>query len=135
VRRPRSTALCGAALAIAGSAAGSSVAWGGHGSEPTTSVGIAQREFRITAYRREVPPGPVRFNVRNYGEDVHNFVVVGPTGKLRVNTEEVRSGQRLSITVTLRRQGTYQLVCTIADHAQRGMKSRFVVRKPRRRTR
>ncbi len=44
------------------------------------SIGIAEREYRISTYRKTVKPGPVKFNVTNFGEDAHNLVVEAPDG-------------------------------------------------------
>lgn len=95
-----------------------------------TAVGVAQREFRIAVYRSSVRPGTVRFNVRNYGEDAHNFVVRGPRGFRTVATPEIRSGDRTTLTANLRRPGTYRLLCTTADHLARGMRATLRVRRP-----
>lgn len=94
-----------------------------------TAVGVAQREFRITVYRPSVRPGTVRFNVRNYGEDAHNLVVRGPRGFEPAATPEIRSGQRATLTVSLRRPGAYRLLCTTADHLARGMRATLRVRR------
>lgn len=98
-----------------------------------TAVGVAEREFRIAVYRRTVRPGTVRLNIRNYGEDAHNLVVRGPRGFRPAATPEIRSGQRATLTVRLRRPGTYRLLCTTADHLARGM--RATLRVGRRRAR
>jgi hypothetical protein len=66
----------------------------------STPVGVAEREFRISLYRATVPPGEVRFNVTNFGEDTHNLVVRGH-GKTAVS-EEIRSGARGTLVVRLR---------------------------------
>ena len=97
--------------------------------ERVTAVGVAEREFRIAVYRRTVRPGTVRFNVRNYGEDAHNLVVQGPRGFRPAATPEIRSGQRATLTVRLRRPGTYRLLCTTADHLARGMRATLKVRR------
>ena len=94
---------------------------------PVTAVGVAEREFYITAYRRSVPAGAVRFNVRNYGEDAHNLVVRGPSG-FSVRSPDIRAGQRFTLEARLRRRGTYLLLCTKADHVRRGMTTRLRVR-------
>ena len=121
-----------AALAVAAPAAVAA----GPGPLPSggTAVGVAQREFHVSAYRRTVPPGLVRLNVRNYGEDVHNLVVRGPRGYF-VTGPDVSSGDSMTMAVRLRREGTYQLLCTRADHLSRGMKTKLVVRKPAKRRR
>ena len=95
-----------------------------------TAVGVAQREFHITPYRRSVPVGAVKLNIRNYGEDVHNIVVRGPRGFTAVGPD-VDSGSGASWTVKLRRPGTYSLLCTRANHLKLGMKAKLKVVKPK----
>jgi plastocyanin len=94
-----------------------------------TAVGVAEREYRITSYRRVLAPGPVKFNVRNFGEDTHNLVVTGPRGYF-VQGPDVGAGERMSVAAKLRRTGTYTLICTRADHASRGMYTKIKVRRP-----
>ena len=95
-----------------------------------TAVGIAQREFHMTPYRRTVPVGNVKLNLRNFGEDVHNIVVRGPKRFLKVGPD-VDPGTSATFTVKLRRPGTYELLCTRANHLKLGMKTRIKVVKPR----
>ena len=55
---------------------------------PMTPVGVAEREWGISAYRTSVKRGRVSFNIHNYGEDAHNLQVFGPRGyrsKVRAN--------------------------------------------------
>jgi plastocyanin len=98
-------------------------------SQPT-SVGIAQREFHITPYRRTVPPGAVKLNIKNFGEDVHNLVIRGPRGFSAIGPD-VDAGANTTWTVKLRATGTYQLLCTRANHLALGMKSKLTVAKPK----
>lgn len=97
--------------------------------ERVTSVGVAEREFRISVYRPVVKPGLVRFNVRNYGEDTHNLVVRGPRGFRARRTPDIRAGRTDSLTVRLRREGTYRLLCTKARHDRYGMVASLRVRR------
>jgi plastocyanin len=97
-----------------------------------TAVGVSQREFRISPYRRTVPPGTVKFNVKNFGEDVHDLVVVSPKGRRLGTTGEIGAGNQGVLRLKLNSPGVYRLVCTQGDHAARGMKSRIVVRATRR---
>jgi plastocyanin len=92
----------------------------------TTSVGVAQREFHITPYRKSVPAGPVKLNIRNFGEDVHNLVVRGPKGFTAIGPD-VEAGRTATWTISLRKPGTYQLLCTRANHLRLGMKSKLTV--------
>jgi plastocyanin len=95
-----------------------------------TPVGVAQREFHITPYRRSVPVGAVKLNIRNYGEDVHNVVVRGPNSFAAIGPD-VDSGSGATWTVKLRRPGTYSLLCTRANHLKLGMKAKLkVVKRP-----
>jgi plastocyanin len=94
--------------------------------KPTTAVGIGQREFAMTAYRKKVPVGNVKFNIRNLGQDAHNLVVVTP-GKRSLAGPDVLAGKQATWIVKLTRPGTYKLICTRADHLSRGMKSKLVV--------
>lgn len=97
----------------------------------STAVGVSQREFRLTPYRSRVPVGEVRFNVTNYGEDVHDLVVRDASGRVVRRSPEIRAGSRATLAVRLRR-GRYRLSCDVADHAERGMRAGFtVVRAPR----
>jgi plastocyanin len=95
---------------------------------PVTAVGVSEREFHISPYRTSVAPGTVKFNVHNFGEDTHNLVILGPKGFVAVGPD-VDSEQNASFTVKLKTQGTYTLLCTRADHAKLGMKTRFKVKK------
>ena len=92
------------------------------------AVGVAQREYRISTYRKAVKPGPVKFNVTNFGEDTHNLVVTGPR-RFRVVGPDIDSGDRAALVVTLRRPGTYSLLCTRANHLSLGMRAKLVVRR------
>ena len=88
----------------------------------STAVGVAAREFRLSVYRPRVRAGEVRFNVTNYGEDVHDLVVRDSRGRVRGRTAELRPGRRAVLALRLGR-GAYRLSCDVADHASRGMRA------------
>jgi plastocyanin len=92
----------------------------------STAVGVSQREFRLTPYRTRVPAGEVRFNVTNFGEDVHDLVVRDARGRVLRRSAEVKAGGRTVVRVKLRR-GAYRLSCDVANHAQLGMRAAFTV--------
>jgi plastocyanin len=96
-----------------------------------TSVGVSEREYRISVYRRTVPPGTLRFNVTNFGEDAHDLAVSDSRGTVLAASPEIRSDKRATVTVKLSRPGRYSLVCMKLDHAARGMKAVVVVKRPR----
>lgn len=93
-----------------------------------TQVGVAEREWRLSAYVPVVPRGAVAFNVHNYGEDAHDLQVRGPRGYRSAVSPEIAPGQNLVVTLKLRRRGTYRLVCALPGHEKRGMWSTLRVR-------
>ncbi len=113
------TTLAGAAIAAAAPAA--------PGAGPV-AVGLAAREFSLSLYRPTVAPGGVRFNLTNFGEDGHDLAVIAPGGKLVGRMAEVRgAGGRGLLELRLKRTGRYTLLCTVADHAARGMRVKLRV--------
>ena len=96
-----------------------------------TAVGVGEREWRIALYRPSVPVGMVKFNVRNFGEDGHDFVVLNSKGAVRARLPELRAGDTASVTTRLRRPGRFTVICSIAGHEALGM--RAILRVKRRR--
>jgi plastocyanin len=132
MKRRRAGLAALAAAAVAGAALGPAAATAGSLDVRATAIGVSEREFRIAPYRRTVPPGPVKFNVKNFGEDVHDLVVLSPKGRTLGTTGEIAAGNQGVLRLKLKSAGVYRLVCTQADHAARGMKSRITVRATRR---
>jgi plastocyanin len=132
VTRARAIAAAFAVAALAAPAGSGAAGGDGPLDVRGTAVGVSEREFRISPYRRTVPTGTLRFNVRNYGEDVHDLVVISPRGRKLGTTGEIAAGEQGVLRVKVRTPGVYRLVCTQADHAARGMKSRIAVRATRR---
>jgi len=94
------------------------------------AVGVAAREFSLSLYRPSVRPGPVRFNLTNFGEDVHDLAVLAPGGRVLGRMAEVKSaGGRGQLELRLTRPGSYRLICTIAGHARQGMQVKLRVRR------
>jgi plastocyanin len=92
-----------------------------------TAIGVGEREFSIAVYRPRVHPGALKLNVRNLGEDVHDLVVRRAGKRVAGLTTVVKPGGTAAFRFTLRKIGTYQLVCTVADHEARGMRARLRV--------
>ena len=91
-------------------------------------VGVGAREYRFGVYRSVVPAGAVRFNVHDYGEDAHNLALRGPDGYRSAVSPDVVPGETLALTLTLRRPGTYTIVCLKPGHAAAGMRATIRVR-------
>lgn len=92
---------------------------------PARVLGFAD-EFHFSLSRAAFPAGRVVLQLKNIGEDVHDLRIIGPRGAPRAETGKVRSDGLGQISTTLAR-GRYTYICTIADHAARGMKGSFVV--------
>jgi hypothetical protein len=88
-------------------------------------------EFRFSSSRGAVPAGRLRLQLKNIGEDDHDLRIVGPRGTPRAATGVVRPGRVGQIRVRLPR-GRYTLICTVADHEERGMRGTLVVKAVRR---
>jgi len=95
-----------------------------------TAVGVGEHEWRIALYRPWVPAGLVKFNVRNFGEDGHDFVVRNRRGVVRARLPEIGAGERASVTARLMRRGRYTVYCSLPGHLELGMRAVLRVRRP-----
>ena len=87
-----------------------------------TAIGIGEREFAIAVYRPRVRAGSLALHVRNLGEDGHDLAV-RRAGRTYATLATVRPGATGTLRLTLRHPGRYTLICTVADHAARGMRA------------
>jgi hypothetical protein len=94
-----------------------------------TAVGVGEREWRIALYRPWVPAGLVKFNVKNFGEDGHDFVVRNARGVMRARLPELGAGETASVTARLLRRGRYTVYCSLPGHRQLGMQAVLRVRR------
>ena len=69
-----------------------------------TSVGVSEREWRVSLYRTRVPTGVLRLNVHNYGEDGHDLAVRNRDGRVLAAVPEVSPGAGDTLRVRLRRR-------------------------------
>lgn len=84
-------------------------------------------EFRFGVSRAWAPAGRLRVQVSNIGEDDHDLRILGPRGGARASSGRVAPGGLATVRVRLGR-GVYRLVCTLPDHAERGMRATLVIR-------
>jgi glucose/arabinose dehydrogenase len=91
----------------------------------TVTVRVEARDFSFQLSRRSVAAGStVRFVVRNRGKTTHRFAVGGK------RTRPLARGRTQAIAVRFPRTGSFRFLCTIANHARRGMTGRFRVTAP-----
>ncbi len=97
----------------------------GASAPPPTSVGVGEREWRVSLYRSRVPVGRVRLNVRNFGEDGHDLSVRTRAGRVLGTLPELRPGKTGSLTLRLRKPGRYVVFCSLEGHEELGMRARL----------
>jgi plastocyanin len=130
VRRPPAIiATAAVAVALTGGCGG------GDGEEPGRTVtAAAGRTVAVTADEYSFDPetvvvlgaGRIEIALRNEGALAHNLRIVR-AGRDLGGTPTFQGGSSRSAIVPLP-HGTYEMVCTVGNHAQLGMKGRLEVR-------
>jgi len=109
-------------------------------SSSATSVGITEKEFKVTPTVKTVKAGSVTFKIKNRGALDHTFAIVKtalPAGKLPVKSSQVtlkpikdvgpiKPGKGTNLTLNLK-PGKYVLYCNIKGHYQAGQRVAFTV--------
>jgi nitrite reductase (NO-forming) len=127
--------MCGLGLMVwLGFAVGSAVGQSGkHTAQEAVIVRVTAgkpAEFGFTLSKlSNLAPGRITFAVTNKGLIPHTFkICTSPVTSERANTctgtatKVLGKGQAQSITVTLKKLGRYEYICTVAGHAKLGMK-------------
>ncbi len=107
-------------------------ALGGATASRGTSVGVSEREWRVSLYRARVPVGVVRLNAHNYGQDSHDLAVRNAAGRVLGVVPKVRPGRTDTLRVRLRHPGRFVVFCTLEGHEAMGMRARLTVVKRKR---
>jgi uncharacterized cupredoxin-like copper-binding protein len=109
-------------------------------SSSATSVGITEKEFKVTPTVKSVKAGSVTFKIKNRGVLAHTFAIVKtalPAGKLPVKGDRVslkpikdvgpfKPGTGATLTLNLK-PGKYVLYCNIKGHYKAGQHIAFTV--------
>jgi plastocyanin len=88
---------------------------------PAATVAVSGKEYRFTPSSISVSHGAVTFRFTNRGRIGHDLNVDGKT------TPVINPGKTATITVSLKK-GTYRFICTVAGHAQLGMRGTLKVK-------
>jgi hypothetical protein len=84
-------------------------------------LGVSAREFHLVLSRASVKAGRVVIELDNDGGDVHDLRLRRIGGTRIYGFPATKPGRRSVLTLRLR-PGRYRLWCSIADHAQLGMR-------------
>ncbi len=96
---------------------------------PVSETEVALAEFHVTPEARVLTAGEIEFDVENYGEFPHTFVVTSADGSIMAALDPIPPGEEVTLSVDLP-PGTYQVSCRIVvqrpdgslvDHYQQGM--------------
>jgi plastocyanin len=86
------------------------------------TYGVTAVDFKFKGVPSRVTAGKITFRIVNRGEASHNFKIAGKATKL------LSTGQRATLTVTLRKGRRYPYVCTVPGHTTLGMKGTVIAR-------
>jgi hypothetical protein len=91
-------------------------------------LGVSAREFHLVLSRASVKAGVVVIQLQNDGEDVHDLRVRRIGGQHLFRLPLTNPGDDSEMAMRLR-PGRYGLWCSVADHAQLGMRAVLRVRR------
>lgn len=94
---------------------------------PPARVQVAAQEFSFTLSRLRIQTGPAIVELANFGEDPHDLYLRrtaegAPTLRIRI----VGPGKQGYLRARLA-PGRFRLWCSLADHAERGMRATLLV--------
>jgi hypothetical protein len=91
-------------------------------------LGVSASEFHLVLSRASVKAGRVIVQLQNEGEDVHDLRLRRVGGKRTYRFPVTSPGGRSTVTLRLL-PGRYRLWCSLANHAQLGMRAVLRVRR------
>lgn len=122
----RAALLLPACLALAGCGGGYSSSSGNTGTTTSAApasgkaVAISESEYKLSPSTVSVAKaGKVTFDVKNMGTITHALEIEG--NGVETKTGSIAPGQSASLTVTLPKNGKYELYCPIDGHRAKGM--------------
>jgi uncharacterized cupredoxin-like copper-binding protein len=86
------------------------------------SYSITAVDFKFKGVPSRVTAGKITFRIVNRGQASHDFKIAGKKTKL------LSTGQRVTLTVTLRKGRRYPYLCTVPGHSTLGMKGTVIAR-------
>ena len=89
---------------------------------------MSAKEFSYVLSRQKLRAGPVVIQLANAGEDAHNLRLRRIGAKRNRLVPRAEPGERAELSRKLK-PGRYYLWCSIADHEERGMRARLLVKR------
>lgn len=87
----------------------------------STTVQVNMVEYAFQLSQSSIPSGQVTFVIKNSGNEVHNFAILGNKAGA-----QLAPGKSETWTVALP-PGSYNYICDVPFHAERGMTGQFTV--------
>jgi uncharacterized cupredoxin-like copper-binding protein len=112
-----SLALLGAELPVATDAAAPAAS-----TAASTTDTVKATEFKYALSKASVSRGTVTFKIKNAGHLKHDFKINGKKSKM------LNPGASTTFKVSFGKAGKFSYVCTVAGHAQAGMKGKLTVK-------
>jgi uncharacterized cupredoxin-like copper-binding protein len=88
----------------------------------STTDTVKASEFKYALAKATVSRGTVTFKIKNTGHLKHDFKINGKKSKL------LNPGASTTLKVSFGKAGKFSYVCTVAGHAQAGMKGKLTVK-------
>jgi plastocyanin len=86
---------------------------------------VAMSEYAFALPKKTFKVGKVTFAISNKGDEVHDFKVNGKTPKSRF----LAAGGKQTLTINFTKPGKYQYLCTIGEHAIKGMQGVLTIKR------
>jgi hypothetical protein len=92
-------------------------------------VQVVAKEFSLVLSRRTLRAGPAIVELANFGEDPHDLKLRRlAQGAPTLSIREVGPSRQAQLRARLA-PGRFVLWCSVADHRQRGMEARLIVKR------
>lgn len=86
---------------------------------------VAGSEYAFAPKNIYVHPGSsIKVTFQNQGMSFHNFVIPG----LNISTKTLASNESETLTISPEKEGSYEIICSIAGHKEAGMKGYLIVK-------
>jgi plastocyanin len=88
-------------------------------------VTVGMSEYKFAIPKKTFKVGKVSFAIKNVGDEVHDFKVQGKSPKSRF----LAANGKQTITINFTKPGKYQYLCTIGEHAIKGMQGVLTIKR------